>query len=128
DHRILPLEGDSKPTDPLLPVRSRAILEFAARTLEIALERSVPAEHHRNGARQHERRFAIDVGKRRIGGEPDRLAAGVADVIAAERALHARLPVAGRRAEADGDARQTSDRLDDAHELRRAEGTAEILE
>ena len=128
DDRVLPLVGNAEPPDPFLPVRARALLEFATGAFEVAFERRVGADDHGDRARQHERGFAVDVGERRVGGQTDRLATGIADVIAAERALHVGLAVARGRTEADGDARQAGDRLDDAHQLRRAVRAAELLE
>ncbi len=55
-----------------------------------------------------------------------RVAVPIADVIAADRVIVDRMAVIIGRAEADGDARQSRERLDDAHELRRAIDTIEI--
>ena len=88
----------------------------------LARHRLVGAENQCDRPVEHERRLAVDVGQRRIGGEPDDdVAARVADVVAAERTLGDRLAVAVRRPHADGDARQARHRLDDPHQLRRPE-------
>ncbi len=77
--------------------------------------------------RQHERRLAVDQRQRRVGGQPDHgRIVGIADMIAAERAVRQRLAVIAGRPHADGDARQAGDRLDDAVELRRPEHAAEL--
>ena len=82
-----------------------------------------------DGVRQDERRLALDIGERRVGGEADmRVAVPVADVAGAERAVGDRRAVIVRRPEADGDARHAGDRLDHPHQLRRAEHAIEILE
>src|SRR3954454_8114624 len=111
-----------------MPVCGCAFLEFTARAFQLALERRVSAEHHRDRAREHEGGFAVDVGERRIGREADGLAAGVTDVVAAEGALHTALAMTRCGPEANGDARQACDRLDDANQLRRTEAASEILE
>src|SRR5260370_19809791 len=96
-----------------------AVAELAAGGGKLALERRVGAEYQVERPRQHEGRFAVDVRQWRIGGEADGgVAAGIADVIAAEGALHMLLAVARSRAETDGDARQARHRFDKAHELR----------
>src|SRR6185295_8299253 len=129
DHGILPLERECESADPFLPVVARAVGEFAAGDVEIALERRIGAEHEMDRPRQHERRLAVEIGKRRIGGEADLdVAPAVADVVAAERAQHVRFAMPGGWAEANGDARQSGDRLDDADELRRAKGAPELIE
>ncbi len=72
--------------------------------------------------RQDERRFAVDVGQCGIGGEPyDHVGAPKGHVVAADRLLRHRHAVARGRPHPDRDARQPRDRLDDPHELGRAE-------
>ena len=100
----------------------RAVAEFAAGRDEIARERFVDAEHQVQGPREDERRFALDIGQRRVGGEPDDGAlVGIADVVAADGMLGERLAIVVGRTKPDGDARQAGDRLDDANRVAAAE-------
>ncbi len=129
DDLVLPVDGESQPPHPLLPVIERALEKIAARALQRVLERLVGAEHHVHRPGQHERGLVLDLGNRRVRGETHRhLVAPEADMIAAGRALFDRRAVPMRDAEADGDTRHAGDRLDDAHQLRRPVGAAEILE
>ena len=129
DDGLLPVDRDRQAAHPLHPVVVRPVGEFAAGRLQVAGKRLVRAEHEVYGARQDERRFALDQRQRRVGGEADDgVIAGIADVVAAERAMLQRLAVAEGRPHADGDARQTGDRLDNAKQLRRPEHAAELPE
>ena len=65
------------------------------------------------------------IGERTVGGEPDRqILAPEGDVVAAERAVLDRLAIVAGRTDADGDAGQPGDGLDDADQLRRPEDAA----
>jgi hypothetical protein len=107
----------------------RAFDEVAAGRLQVAGERLVGAEYQMQRSRQHERRFAVDQRQRCVSGQADDGGVvGVADVIAAERAMRQRLAIVAGRAHPNRDARQPGDRLDDAIKLRRPEHAAELPE
>ena len=128
DDRLLPVVGDGTAAAPS-PSSSRACdRRTRGRWWRARRERLVGAEHQMDRARQDERRFVLDIGERRIGGEPDDAVADpIADVVAAGRSLRHRLAVVVGRPHANGDARQAGHRLDDANDLRRAEHAAEVL-
>jgi hypothetical protein len=68
---------------------------------------------------QHEGGFAVDIGQRSIGGQPDHhIGAAEAHVIAVDRFEYHRGAVIAGRTHPDGDAGQAGDRLDDPHQLR----------
>src|SRR5262245_54259102 len=78
---------------------------------------------------ENEWRFAVDQRQRSVGRQAyDSAFSGIADVVAAERALHQRLAVVAGRTHPDGDARQAGHRLDDAINLRRPKNAAELPE
>ena len=127
DDGLLPIVGDRQPAHPFHPIIVRAFEEIAAGLLQIAGERLVRTEHQMQRPRQNERRLAVDQRQRRVRGQADDgRVVGIADVIAAERAVRQRLAVIAGRPHPDGDARQAGDRLDDAIELRRPEHAAEL--
>ena len=129
DNGFLPIVGDRQPAHPFHPIIACAIGEVAAGRLQIARERLVRAKNQMQRARQDERCLAVNQRQRRVGGQPDdRAFAGIADVVAAKRALLQRLAVVAGRTHADGDARQAADRLDDAKNLRRTKHAAELTE
>src|SRR6185312_5884671 len=71
----------------------------------------------------------LDIGKRSVGRESDgHFVSPIANVVAARGARHDRLAVPMSGTEANGDARHSSDRLDDTNELRRPECPAINLE
>ena len=83
-----------------------------------------------SGRVEHERGFALDIGQRRVGGQPHRrrrLANSGCGCCRATLRVQ-RLAIALGRPHPDGDARQSGNRLDDAHQLRRAKHAAEIAE
>src|SRR5262249_5242713 len=112
---------------PIQPVVDGAVAEFAAGRLEIVLELLVHPEDEMQRPRDDERRLALDVGQRRIGGEPDDDAfVEVPDVVAPDRMAGKRAAVIVRGADADRDARQAGDRLDDPDELRWPKNAPEL--
>ena len=129
DDRLLPIVGDRQPAHPFHPIVAGAVDEVAAGRLQVARKRLVRTEYQMQGPRQHERRFAVDQRQRRVGGQAyDGAFTGIADVVAAERALHERLAVVAGRTHPDGDARQAGHRLDDAKDLRRTKNATELAE
>src|SRR6516165_10083934 len=79
--------------------------------------------------REDERRLAVDQRERGVGGQAyDGAFGGIADVVAAERALRQRLAVVAGRTHPDGDAWQAGNRLDDAKDLRWTKNAAELTE
>ncbi len=71
DDLVLPVVGDGETARPIQPIVDGAVAEFAAGRFEIALKRLVDAEDEMHRPREDEGGFALDVGQRRIGGEPD---------------------------------------------------------
>ena len=127
DDGFLPVVGDRQPAHPFHPIIVGAVDEIAAGLFQVAGEGFVGTKHQMQRPRQHERRLAVDQRQRRVGGQADHgRVVGIADVIAAERAVRQRLAVIAGRPHPDGDARQAGDRLDDAVELRRPEYAAEL--
>jgi hypothetical protein len=85
DDGILPVIGDREPAHPVHPVVAGAVIELPAGGGEVALELLVGTEHEMHRAGEHERRFALEIGERGVGGEADRGAAvEIADVVAAD--------------------------------------------
>ena len=122
DDHVLPVIGDRQAPHPLGPVVLRARRERAAgRRGRSAGNGSSGPMHEMERPCQHEGGFAVDIGQRRIGGEPDhRVGAAEAHMVAADRFERHRDAVMAGRPHPDGDPRQAGDRLDDPHELRRA--------
>ena len=88
DDLVLPVVGDGETARPIHPVVDGAVAEFAAGRFEIVLKLFVHPEHQMQGPREDERRFALDIGQRRIGGEPDDGAlVDIADMVAADGML-----------------------------------------
>ncbi len=114
-------------TRPVHPVVDGAVAEFPAGGLEIALERLIDAENEVQRPRDDERRLALDVGQRRVGGEADhRTIVQIANIVAADNKVRGRVPVVVCRAETDGDARQSRNRLDHPDQLRRSKNPTEL--
>ena len=127
DDLVLPVVGDGETARPVHPVVDGTVAEFAAGRFEIVLKLLVHPEHHMQGPREDERRFALDIGQRRIGGEPDDGALmDVADVVAADGMLGEGMPIIVRGAKANGDAGQAGHRFDHPDELRRPKHAAEL--
>ena len=87
----------------------------------------VDPEHQMQGSREDERRLTLDIGQRRIGGEPDDGAlVDIANVVAADGMLGERVAIVVRRTETNGHAGQPGHRLDHPDELRRSKNAAEL--
>ena len=83
DDGILPFIGDGKAAHPFPPIIAACARQNRARRRQVRREGFVGAQHQMHRPRQHERRFSVDVGKRRIGGQPDdRVGLAIGDVIA----------------------------------------------
>ena len=114
----LPFERNAKSAHPGDPIVARSLEELARDAVDRGFERLVGAEYHRDGVRQRERRLVRDIGERGIGRQAQHVGAAVkAHVVGADSLALGRLAVAEGRPQADGDARQSAQRLDAADDL-----------
>src|SRR5262249_41305635 len=103
--------------------------EVATRRLQVARKWLVRTKNQVQWSCEDERRFAVDQRQWGVGGQAyDGAFGGIADVIAAERALRQRLAIVAGRTHPDGDARQAGNWLDDAKDLRRTKNAGELAE
>jgi hypothetical protein len=120
---ILPVIGDRQTPHPFGPIVSCAVGEFAAGRREICRERLIGSHHEIDRPGQHERRFSVDVGQRRVGRESDDdIGPAEGDVIAADRFERHRDSVSAGRPETNGYPGHSGDWLDDSDQLRWTEG------
>ena len=119
--RRLPFERRGEIARPVEPVIARPLEKVRARRVDGAQERFVLAEDQVQRTGQRKGDLADDVGERARWSSAacTSFAADVADVIGADDDVGRRTPISVGRANPNGEARQTGDRLDAADDLRR---------